>query len=261
MNARKKLDAWARQGSASSRSFFQWLLCSIELWICMKWPDTRPTQERRLPGVEYTDTRPWAVRNLANMITSFRLATFWVVAWGLSASNSLSDRLLWLFGAVLLILSDGIDGEFARGLSTESRYGKAVDPIADKLLVLSIAGGLAFEYASLYGWLAAPFVVTTALVAIHEVMLALTGAAVGLQAKRLGIDPHGSVDAGKVKFALQGFAIVFGWICLNPVGLIVSNAALALALYFSMQSRKAYIDQLKALNKLSPGHFSPHNMA
>jgi phosphatidylglycerophosphate synthase len=195
------------------------------------------------------------------MITTVRLATFWVVAWGLSSSNSLGERLLWILGAILLIVSDGIDGEFARGLCTESRYGKAVDPIADKLLVISIAIALAFEYTGLYGWWAAPFVIATCAVGVHEVMLAMTGAAVGLQAKRLGIDPHGSVDAGKAKFALQGFAIVFGWLCLNPVGLFVSTSALTLALYFSMQSRKAYIDQLKALNKLSPGHFSPHNMA
>ncbi len=261
MNVRDKIDDLTRRASASSRSFFQWLLCSIELWICMKWPDTRPIQEYRLPGVEYADTRPWVVRNLANMITTLRLATFWVVAWGLSSSNSVGDRLLCIFGAVLLILSDGIDGEFARGLNIESRYGKAVDPIADKLLVVSIAIALAFEYAGLYSWWAAPFVIVTCAVGVHEVMLAITGAAVGLQAKRLGIDPKGSVDAGKVKFALQGFAIVFGWLCLNPAGLIVSTSVLTLALYFSMQSRKAYIDQLKALSRLSPGHFSPQNMA
>jgi phosphatidylglycerophosphate synthase len=261
MNVKEKVDDLARRASASSRSFFQWLLCSVELWICMKWPDTRPPKDQRVEGVEYPDTRPWGVRNLANIITTIRLSTFWIVPWGLVSSNGFSDRVLWLLMAVMLILSDGIDGEFARGLDTESRYGKAADPIADKLLVVSIAGGLAFEYASLYGWWATLFVATTAAVAIHEVMLAMTGAAVGLQAKRLGIDPHGSVDAGKVKFALQGFAIVFGWLCLNPVGLVVSTSALTLALYFSMQSRKAYIDQLKALNKLSPGHFSPHNMA
>ncbi len=261
MNVKNKIDDLARQASASSRSFFQWLLCSIELWICMKWPDARPHKDQRVEGVVYPDTRPWAIRNLPNMITSIRLATFWAIPWGLASSENFTERLLWIIGAILLIISDGIDGEFARGLDIESNFGKAMDPIADKLLVVSIAGGLAFEYVNLYGWWAAPFVITTATVAIHEVMLALTGAAVGLQAKRLDIEPRGSVDAGKVKFALQGFAIVFGWLFLNPSGMVVSTMTLVLALYFSMQSRKAYIDQLKALSQLRPGHFSPQNMA
>lgn len=52
------------------------------------------------------------------------------------------------------------------------------------------------------------------------------------------------MTAGKVKFGFQGLAIILGWLCLGAVGALIATFCLTIALHYSMQSRKAYIDQL-----------------
>ncbi len=244
MNVQQKLTDFSERASKMSQEFFRWLLHPLEFWICMHWPDTRPLFADRVEGQEYPDTRPWLVRNFANSITTIRLGTFWIVVWGLVASTNFWERAGWILGAGVLIISDGIDGELARGLCTESRYGKAIDPLADKLLVVSIAIALVCELIAMYGWWVAPLVVVTTGTAFHEVLLATTGGKVGVISKRLNIEPRGSVTAGKVKFGFQGLSIILGWLCLGVAGAIIATFCLTIALHYSMQSRKAYIDQL-----------------
>lgn len=250
MNVQQKLKDFSEFTSKKSQEFFQWLLHPLEFLICKHWPDTRPLQEDRIEGHEYLDTRPWLVRNLANVITTIRLATFWIVVWGLASSTDFWGRFRWIIAAAALIFSDGIDGELARGLSTESRYGKVVDPLADKLLVVSIAIALVCELAAMYGWWTMPLVAVTMGTAFHEILLATTGGKVGVISKRLGMDPQGSVTAGKVKFGFQGLAITLGWLCLGVAGAVIATFCLAIALHFSMQSRKAYIDQLNMFREI-----------
>lgn len=244
MNVQQKLKDFSERASKTSQEFFQWLLHPLEFWICKHWPDTRPLLEDRVEGQEYPDTRPWLVRNLANGITTIRLATFWIAVWGLASSTTSLERVAWILCTGALIFSDGIDGEIARGLCTESRYGKAIDPLADKLLVVSIAIALVCELVAMYGWWMVPLVAVTIGTAFHEVLLATTGGKVGVISKRLNIEPRGSVTAGKVKFGFQGLAIILGWLCLGVVGAFIATFCLAIALHYSMQSRKAYIDQL-----------------
>jgi phosphatidylglycerophosphate synthase len=250
MNVQQKLKDFSEDASKTSQQFFQWLMHPLEFWICTHWPDTRPYKDQRVEGKKYVDTRPWLVRNCANVITTIRLATFWIVVLGLVSSTTFWGRAGWILGAAALIVSDGIDGELARGLSIESRYGKVVDPLADKLLVVSIAIALVCELVAMYGWRVAPLVLVTAATAFHEVLLATTGGKVGVISRRLDIDPQGSVTAGKVKFGFQGLAIVLGWLCLGVVGAIIATFCLTVALHFSMQSRKAYIDQLNMFREI-----------
>lgn len=244
MNVQQKLENFSESASKTSQAFFQWLLHPLEFWICKHWPDTRPLKADRLEWLNYVDTRPLLVRHCANAITTVRLLTFWLVALGLFRSTNLAERALWILGAVALIMSDGVDGELARGLGIESRYGKAVDPLADKLLVLFVAAGLSWRMLDMYGSAAIPLAVVTAITCVHEFALGITGARVGILAKKVNIVPRGSVTAGKVKFGLQGLAIVTGWLLLGPVGGVVATLLLCISLPYSMQSRKAYIDQL-----------------
>ncbi len=250
MNVQQKLKDFSEYASKTSQEFFQWLLHPLEYWICLHWPDTRPLLKDRTEGQEYLDTRPWLVRNLANCITSIRLATFWIVVWGLASSTNFWERAGWILGAIALIFSDGVDGEIARGLCTESRFGKAIDPLADKLLVVSIAIALVCELVAMYGWWVTPLVLVTAGTAFHEVLLATTGSKVGIISKRLNIQPKGSVTAGKVKFGFQGLAIILGWLCLGVAGALIATFCLTIALHYSMQSRKAYIDQLNMFRQI-----------
>lgn len=169
---------------------------------------------------------------------------------GLASSTNFWERVGWILGAIALIFSDGVDGEIARGLCTESRFGKAIDPLADKLLVVSIAIALVCELVAMYGWWVMPLVLVTAGTAFHEVLLATTGSKVGIISKRLNIQPKGSVTAGKVKFGFQGLAIILGWLCLGVAGALIATFCLTIALHYSMQSRKAYIDQLNMFRQI-----------
>lgn len=251
IEARLSPPEWA---SHKSQAFFQWLLSDLEFWICKHWPDTRPLKADRLEWLNYLDSRPWLVRNCANVITTVRLLTFWVVALGLFRSTDNAERALWILGAIALIMSDGIDGELARGLGIESRYGKAMDPLADKLLVLSVAAGLSWRMLDMYGSAAIPLVVVTAITCVHEAALGITGARVGILAKKVNVVPSGSVTAGKVKFGLQGLAIVVGWLLLGPIGGVVATLLLCVSLPYSMQSRKSYLGQLYELKKVESEH-------
>ena len=242
------------RASVKSQQFFAWLMFDFELWVCKHWPDTRPLKADRIAGYVYVDTRPWLVRNCANAITTIRLATFWVVAWGLASSAGFTSRLLWILGAVLLILSDGIDGELARGLDIISSFGKAMDPLADKLLVLSIAAALSWRMLESYGLPALPLAVITSVTFAHEVALAITGARVGIVAKRVNVIPSGSVTAGKFKFGLQALAIVIGWLLLGPIGGVTATILLCISLPLSMQSRKSYLGQLHDLKIVESEH-------
>ena len=71
--------------------------------------------------------------NLANKITTARiiLIPFFIAA----VIYSRLDIALGLF--ILAIISDGLDGAIARGLKQKTELGTILDPIADKLLLLS----------------------------------------------------------------------------------------------------------------------------
>ena len=71
---------------------------------------------------------------IANYITLFRIFLTAVVVWGLS-----TEHFMWaLYAFVLASISDWLDGYLARKLKQESSLGALLDPLADKVLVLSV---------------------------------------------------------------------------------------------------------------------------
>jgi cardiolipin synthase (CMP-forming) len=101
------------------------------------------------------------VRHLPNLICLIRLALVWPVAAALASGQ---PRLaLGLF--VLAAVSDGLDGYLAKRFNWTSELGKFLDPLADKLLLMT----LFIESA----WLGlAPWWITAAAVA-RDVMIGL----------------------------------------------------------------------------------------
>jgi len=79
--------------------------------------------------------------NVPNTITLFRLALI-PVFLGLF----LSHRVEWALACFgLAAVSDALDGFFARLLNQRSKLGAILDPIADKLLILSALTALSLE--------------------------------------------------------------------------------------------------------------------
>jgi cardiolipin synthase len=74
------------------------------------------------------------VRHLPNLICVARIALIWPIVWALLASNYELALLLFAVAAV----SDGLDGYLAKRFGWTSELGKALDPLADKLLLISV---------------------------------------------------------------------------------------------------------------------------
>ncbi len=80
-------------------------------------------------------------RNIANFFTCLRIILIPVIAWLISvASTSRVDGAHYWALAVFMFaaFTDFIDGQIARRTDTISEFGKVVDPLADRLLVISV---------------------------------------------------------------------------------------------------------------------------
>lgn len=101
------------------------------------------------------------LRHLPNLICLFRLALVWPVAAAVAAGNFLLALVLFVVAAA----SDGLDGYLAKRFNWTSELGKFLDPMADKLLLMT----LFIESA----WLAlVPWWITAAAVA-RDVLIGL----------------------------------------------------------------------------------------
>jgi len=74
------------------------------------------------------------VRHLPNLICLFRLALVWPVAAALAAGNFALALALFMMAAA----SDGLDGYLAKRCNWTSELGKFLDPLADKLLLMTV---------------------------------------------------------------------------------------------------------------------------
>ncbi|MEZ5479384.1 MAG: CDP-alcohol phosphatidyltransferase family protein [Thiolinea sp.] len=85
---------------------------------------------------------------IPNIITTLRIAAIAPICW-LLWHDAYAEALVWL---LLAGLSDGLDGYLARRYGWFTRLGAILDPIADKLFIVSIT--LLFgAKAYLPGWL------------------------------------------------------------------------------------------------------------
>ena len=88
-----------------------------------------------------------------NVITLGRLLMVPVVA--LLLSNQLYAAAFWLF--LLVGISDGLDGYIARRFDVTSAAGALLDPVADKMVIMTCAFALAWN-GWLPLWLAIPLI-------------------------------------------------------------------------------------------------------
>jgi cardiolipin synthase len=73
---------------------------------------------------------PWTIPNL---ITLMRLAVLPFFLYSIASERPVAALSLFVFAGI----SDGLDGYLARALHMESAVGAVLDPIADKLLMIS----------------------------------------------------------------------------------------------------------------------------
>ena len=142
------------------------------------------------------------MRQLPNLLCLIRIALIWPIATALAARAMPTALALFAAAAV----SDGLDGYLAKRFNWTSQLGKILDPLADKLLLVTV-----FVQAA---WLELiPWWLTAAVVA-RDVLIGL-----GALIYRLWFGPlRGRPTAlSKINTALQ----------LGYVGLVMLNAAAA----------------------------------
>jgi cardiolipin synthase len=99
------------------------------------------------------------MKNLPNAITLLRLLLVPVIAVLLAEQRFGAAFAVFVIGGI----SDGVDGMLARRLHAESQVGLMLDPVADKLFVMSTAFVLAWQGA-LPWWVAAALIVRDVLI-------------------------------------------------------------------------------------------------
>lgn len=97
--------------------------------------------------------------NIPNSLTLLRLALVPVVVWLLTVGAY--PAAFWVF--VAAAVSDALDGFFARVLNQHTALGATLDPIADKLMLLSCLSVLVW-LGRVPGWLLAVIVLRDALI-------------------------------------------------------------------------------------------------
>jgi cardiolipin synthase len=74
------------------------------------------------------------MRHLPNIICLLRIALVWPLIVSLQAGDF--ARTVWIFA--IAAVSDGLDGFLAKRFGWTSTLGKVLDPVADKLLLVSL---------------------------------------------------------------------------------------------------------------------------
>ena len=72
--------------------------------------------------------------NISNLLSLFRL----ILAVPISIALILEHQVIAFFLGILAFVSDYLDGYFARKLNQETEIGKIIDPLADKIVVISV---------------------------------------------------------------------------------------------------------------------------
>lgn len=151
--------------------------------------------KRRLPLLPFPLFRLQRV-NLANQLTLLRI---FLIPLFISLFLSEDVRLQWGGVGVFILsaITDYFDGKIARARGQITNFGKVMDPLADKLLMLTAM--ISFVQAGLVpGWM---------IIVIWWRELAVTGlrTLVAARSRVMAADKW-----GKIKTVLQGVAIVVG---------------------------------------------------
>ena len=168
------------------------------------------------------------IMSLANFLTTLRIVLapccILFILWDISY-----NRLIALAIFVFAFLTDVLDGYAARIKNEVTEFGKFFDPLADKILIISVLFSLAIKINAVWCWTA------VAVIFLREMFIALM---------RRWRAPKGvSIEAdiyGKFKTWIQGVAVL-----VLILGLQVAPYILWIAVLFSIFSGIRYINSWK----------------
>ncbi|MCC7016660.1 MAG: CDP-alcohol phosphatidyltransferase family protein [Rhodospirillales bacterium] len=166
--------------------------------------------------------------SIPNLITLARILLVPVVVWAIVGGHMLLAFALFLAAGI----SDAVDGFLAKRFGMQSELGRYLDPLADKVLIVSIYVSLGAS-GSIPGWLVI-LVVSRDLMIVGAIMLAW------LVDKPIPVKP---LTVSKINTAAQ---IVFAGLVLAMLGLgfkagWLLTAAMATVTVLTLISVAAYL--------------------
>ena len=108
------------------------------------------------------------MRHLPNIICVLRIVLVWPIAAALVAHEYLTALALFFVAG----LSDGVDGFLAKRFNWTSNLGKFLDPLADKVLLVTVYVEAAWLYLAPW-WLTAAVVARDVLIGLGAVVFRL----------------------------------------------------------------------------------------
>ena len=166
--------------------------------------------------------------NLANKITIFRIILVPLILiipflniqgelWGVPLTYLIIDIIF-----MIASLTDKLDGHIARSRNQITTFGKFLDPIADKILVI-VAMLILVEAGRLPAWIPAIVVIREFIVSGYRLV---------------SVEKNGKVIAasiwGKIKTCTQMLGLVIAFIDVNPFGAIFSGNITGVAFWINM---------------------------
>ena len=155
--------------------------------------------------------------NLANKITVFRIILVPIILiipllniqgelWGIPLTYLIIDAIF-----IIASLTDKLDGHIARSRNQITTFGKFLDPIADKILVI-VAMLILVEAGKLPAWIPAIVVIREFIVSGYRL---------------IAVEKQGKVIAasiwGKIKTCSQMLGLIIAFIDVNKFGAIFSG--------------------------------------
>jgi cardiolipin synthase len=117
---------------------------------------------------ETTSNRVLTIPNLVSFVRLIGVGVFW---WVILVEENIVAAAWLIF---LVGWTDWIDGYLARKLNQVSELGKALDPIADRLMIVSaVLGGMIVEVVPL--WIGIPLLLREAIMAVVALVLVSRG--------------------------------------------------------------------------------------
>lgn len=167
---------------------------------------------------------------IPNLLSMFRiiLIPFFVTIYLLA--NVPKDYYIATFIILLSSLSDFFDGLIARRFNQISEFGKALDPIADKLTQIAIAACLLFRFK--YMWL------LFGLLIIKELFMAINGLILLKRGRKL----DGAMWFGKVSTAVF-YVTTLVLIAFPTIDSHIANLLILVAGFFLLLSFILYIPE------------------
>ncbi len=230
----------------------KWLLDQSAFWLFGWW---------LLIVKYYWPSSARAVNQVPNAMSVFRIIVSPFVAYQLSVAildGDSSSAWMWLGITGGLIVLDGLDGPLARRLDAVSDFGKAIDPAADKLLILVLAATYCMVVWQLQGWATfVPLCGAILWVIWVELKLILIARDTKATVDILGDQElPGANVFGKVKFTIQSLSFVLAYVLLivnpdTPIGALWLTFMLIVARFFADKSLHRHRIDLWQLQNLA----------